>query len=59
MLNCKEVTKLMSQDMDKKLSIGQCISLRFHLMMCGGCRNFDRQMEFLRDSFREYTKRNS
>jgi hypothetical protein len=59
MLNCKQATALMSQGMDKKLSVLQATSLRFHLMMCDGCRNFNKQMEFLRESIRRLPQRNS
>ncbi len=58
MLNCKEATKLMTLGMDRKLGTGQKLSLRFHLMMCGGCRNFSKQMDFLRQGVRKFTERN-
>jgi hypothetical protein len=48
MLNCKRAVLLISQGMDKKLGILQRINLRFHLMRCGGCKDFRKQMMFLR-----------
>jgi predicted anti-sigma-YlaC factor YlaD len=54
MLNCKQAAALISQGMDKELSLPQKVSLRFHLMMCNGCRNFNRQMEFLRQGCRKF-----
>ncbi len=57
MLRCKEATELMSLGMDKKLGAGQKLSLRFHLMMCSGCRNYSKQMDFLRQGFRKFTER--
>ncbi len=59
MLNCKQATELMSLGMDRKLSMREKLSLRFHLMMCSGCRNFSKQMDFLRDGFRRFTHRDS
>jgi predicted anti-sigma-YlaC factor YlaD len=59
MLNCKQAAALMSQGMDKKLGVMQKMSLRFHLMMCSGCRNFSKQMEFLRHGCRELPQRDS
>lgn len=59
MLNCKQATALMSQGMDKKLGVLQKTSLRFHLMMCDGCRNFNKQMQFLREGLRKFTQQNS
>ncbi len=59
MLNCKQAAALMSQRMDKELGMLQKLSLRFHLMMCGGCRNFNRQMEFLRRGCRKFPHQES
>ncbi|MBW8068205.1 MAG: zf-HC2 domain-containing protein [Ferrovum sp.] len=57
MLNCKQATELMSQRLDRDLSIPQKLSLRLHLMMCVGCRNFGRQMDFLRQVSRKFPLR--
>ena len=59
MLNCKQAAALMSQGMDKELGMMQKMSLHFHLMMCRGCRNFSKQMEFLRQSCRKFPQQNS
>lgn len=48
MMSCKQATHLLSQRMDRKLSVGETLSLRFHLMMCDGCTNFKNNMSFLR-----------
>jgi hypothetical protein len=48
MLNCKEVTELCSQEMERPLRLGERFSLGAHLMMCTGCTNFRRQMKTLR-----------
>jgi hypothetical protein len=48
MLTCKEVSRLVSQGLDRRLSLGERIALRIHLAMCHGCENFSRQMQFLR-----------
>ena len=56
MLNCKQAAALMSQGMDKELGMLQQMSLRFHLMMCGGCHNFKQQMGDLRAITRAYAK---
>ena len=59
MLNCKKAAALMSQGMDRKLGLRQKMSLRFHLMMCSGCRNFSKQMEFLREGCRKFPQQDS
>ena len=57
MLSCKRATELMSQRMDRNLDLGSRMSLRLHLMMCSGCRNFSRQMQFLRHASRRISRR--
>lgn len=59
MLNCKQAATLMSQGMDKKLGALQRVNLRFHLMMCGGCRNFSNQIMFLRKSCEKFPQQGS
>jgi predicted anti-sigma-YlaC factor YlaD len=54
MLNCKEVTELCSQELERTLGLGERISLGAHLMMCSGCSNFRRQMSALRKIARDY-----
>ena len=48
MISCKEASRLMSQAMDRRLSLWQRVRLRFHLAICDACANFNRQMRFLR-----------
>ncbi|MDE2260452.1 MAG: zf-HC2 domain-containing protein [Betaproteobacteria bacterium] len=59
MLNCKQATALMSLGMDKKLGVLQKTSLRLHLMMCEGCRNFNKQMQLLREGLRKFPQQDS
>ena len=59
MLDCRQATALMSQRMDRKLGLAERMGLKLHLMMCGGCRNFGRQMNFLRESLRRLPGRDS
>ena len=44
MLNCKEVTEMCSQEMERDLRLQERMSSRMHLIMCSGCKNFRRQM---------------
>jgi len=59
MLNCKQATALMSQGMDRKLGIFLRTNLRFHLIMCDGCRNFEKQLQFLREGLRKFPQHHS
>jgi hypothetical protein len=54
MLMCKEVTHLLSESQDRKLTISERLQLKMHLAMCSGCRNFKNQMVFLREACRRY-----
>ena len=56
MLSCQEATRLMSEKLDRKLALVEVMNLRFHLMMCKGCRHFDDQMLCLRQLTRAYAK---
>lgn len=56
MMNCKEATALLSQQMDRPLTRKERLLLKFHLMMCSGCSNFDNQMHDLRQITRVYAK---
>lgn len=44
MLNCKEVTQLVSESFDRRLSLRERFGLRLHTMMCSTCRLF-RQLQ--------------
>lgn len=57
MLTCKEVTHLLSEGQDRKLSLSERISMEMHLAMCKGCSNFRKQMNFLRAACRHYADR--
>ena len=59
MLNCKQAVALMTQGMDRELGARQRMSLRFHLMMCSGCRNFSKQMKFIREGVRRFPQQDN
>jgi hypothetical protein len=48
MLSCKDTTRLMSEAMDRELSLRERFTLRMHLIMCSGCNSFKKQMGFLK-----------
>lgn len=57
--SCKEVSHLVSQGLDRELGLGERLRLRAHLAICNGCRNFRRQLEFLRTAVRALGSRSS
>jgi hypothetical protein len=52
MLKCKEVTRLVSQGLDRRLGFGERLRLRVHLAICDGCSHFSKQMAFLRKAMK-------
>lgn len=52
MLNCKDVTQLISQSMDTSLPIGKRIGVRIHLLMCKFCTRYERQLLLIRETLR-------
>lgn len=54
MLTCKRATRLLSEAQDRELPWTEKIPLKLHLMMCAGCANFRRQLDFLRRACRQY-----
>ena len=56
MLNCKEATRLISESQERKLSLLEKMSLKFHVMMCSGCKNFSQQVPFLSQAMRAFAK---
>lgn len=56
MLNCREATRLLSDAQERRISTKDRVALKFHLMMCSGCRNFAHQMDTLRDISHHYAK---
>ena len=53
MLSCKEVSRLVSQGLDRRLGALERVRLRLHLAICDGCTNFKKQMDFLHRALRE------
>ncbi|TAJ16747.1 MAG: zf-HC2 domain-containing protein, partial [Rugosibacter sp.] len=43
MVNCREATRLMSEQQERELVLRERLPLKLHVMMCTGCRNFGQQ----------------
>ena len=52
MYNCKEVTQMVSESLDRKLPLHQRMGMRFHLSMCRFCSRFRKQLLILRKAMR-------
>jgi hypothetical protein len=56
MMNCKKATRLVSESQERKLSFTENMPLKFHLLICSGCKNFSQQVPFLSQAMRAFTK---
>ena len=50
MMNCREISRLVSESLDHDLSFRQRMGLWFHLSMCRLCFGFRRNMLWIRDA---------
>jgi hypothetical protein len=57
MLSCREVTQLVSESLDRELSLRQRVSTKTHLMMCRLCSRYNKQLAGLREAFRLHAMR--
>lgn len=56
MLNCHDATRLMSESQEHALSLLDRMVLRAHVMMCDGCRNFEKHLPVLRRAARSFAR---
>jgi hypothetical protein len=49
MFNCKAVTQIVSESMDRGLPIHHRVLVRMHLLMCKYCARFRRQLLTIRE----------
>jgi hypothetical protein len=52
MLSCKDVTRLLSESMDRSLPLGKRIGVRLHLLICKFCARYERQLLLIRETAR-------
>ncbi|MBI3284155.1 MAG: zf-HC2 domain-containing protein [Burkholderiales bacterium] len=55
MITCKQAHQMLSEGLDRKLSLGQRTRLKWHLRLCDACTNFNQQMQLLRMAMRRLT----
>jgi predicted anti-sigma-YlaC factor YlaD len=55
-LDCKEVSRLISNGLDETLPAPERVRLRLHFVICETCRNVSEQMQFLRRAIRDLGK---
>lgn len=52
-LDCKEVSRLISEGLDQDLAPADRARMRLHFVMCQTCRDVNEQMGFLRRAMRQ------
>jgi Putative zinc-finger len=52
MLSCKDVTRLLSESMDRSLPLGKRVGVRLHLLICKFCARYERQLLLIRETVR-------
>ncbi len=55
--SCRDISLLVSRSLDARLSTGERLRVRLHLLMCRACRQFERQMLLLRRASRALGRR--
>jgi putative zinc finger protein len=56
MLKCKQASFLVSQSLDRQLTLSERLQLRFHLMICDACTRFSVQLNQLYSSMRSVVR---
>jgi predicted anti-sigma-YlaC factor YlaD len=56
-ITCKEVSRLVSEGLDKELPAEEQLRLRAHLAICRGCKNLSDRFAFLRKAMRKIVDR--
>ncbi|MDH5766970.1 MAG: zf-HC2 domain-containing protein [Gammaproteobacteria bacterium] len=56
-MNCKQATQLMSESHDHQLTRWQRFSLRVHLLICNGCRAYNKHLDFISKAMQQMRDR--
>ena len=56
MMSCKEVSRLLSESMERKLSFWERVGLRFHTSMCKLCKGFSNDLQQLSEAARRHAE---
>ncbi|PKO26191.1 MAG: hypothetical protein CVU35_00590 [Betaproteobacteria bacterium HGW-Betaproteobacteria-8] len=48
LLSCKQASQLISQSLDRPLSVRERLLLRYHLFICRPCRRFTKHLALMR-----------
>jgi Putative zinc-finger len=55
MLDCKQASQLISQSLDRPLTIWERFALKLHLLICEYCKQFSQHLQTLRVALKQMT----
>ena len=55
MLDCKQTSQLVSQSLDRSLTLRERFALRLHLLICKYCKQFSQHMQTIRVALKQMT----
>ncbi len=58
MLTCREVSRLISDSMERKLPLKTRFRMRLHLVMCKNCRTYEMQLHLMQDITKDISQAN-
>jgi hypothetical protein len=53
MLSCKQASQIISQSLDRQLTMRERFALKLHLLVCKYCKRFSQQLESLRVAIKQ------
>lgn len=54
--SCKDASRMVSESIDRPLTLRERLTLRMHLLMCSFCTRFSRQLRFLRRAAEHFSR---
>jgi hypothetical protein len=54
-MNCQKASQILSQSLDRKLSLRERLSLRLHLTICDACTAFGQHLKLMRMTVKKIT----
>ena len=55
MLDCKQTSQLISQSLDRPLTLRERFALRLHLFICDKCKQFSQHLQTMRVAINQMT----
>jgi hypothetical protein len=54
MLNCKDISRVVSESFERPLSFGERTGLRLHMLLCGTCRRFQKLQKKIQTAVKKH-----